>query len=427
MRKLNLVAAMLAMLAFSPVKAQSWGAESFTIFDNLAPEQLGLTVWTGTGGINAYAGVWDQNGFYSTCGQYSPCGTFNLQAGSPAASQSYPWVRVRSWERKKYGKPCQAGETDLGNGWCRVNKDPGAPFQLVQDFAHAVCSNGLDYCVEKAIPGGGDPYSILTDIDNVVVEVIRANISVDFKPGTAENTITLQSPGWTVYIGIKTTSTGAGEAYNFNAATVDPASLRVGSNRAQALSSQSGDFDGDGDTDYVFGFRTGDIGLNCVSTSVTIAGRTYAGDPIAGSDIIVPVNCYDPMAIDVDPFNAINVIRPNDNYNVTVAILGTRKYQGDAINLYPEYTAPPSSVPDGIVPTSLRFGSAETAVVGTPVIVDIDGDANKDMLVNFNVFDAGIACGDTEVSVTGTKISGYPIRGTNTIVTEDCETSSCHP
>jgi hypothetical protein len=49
------------------------------------------------------------------------------------------------------------------------------------------------------------------------------------------------------------------------------------------------------------------------------------------------------------------------------------------------------------------------------------------MLVNFNVFDAGIACGETEVSVTGTKISGYPIRGTNAIVTEDCDTGGCHP
>jgi hypothetical protein len=49
------------------------------------------------------------------------------------------------------------------------------------------------------------------------------------------------------------------------------------------------------------------------------------------------------------------------------------------------------------------------------------------MLVNFNVYDAGIACGDTEVQLTGSKNSGIPIEAFDTIVTEDCETGSCHP
>ena len=61
------------------------------------------------------------------------------------------------------------------------------------------------------------------------------------------------------------------------------------------------------------------------------------------------------------------------------------------------------------------------------MILVVVTDGIDDLLVNFNVFDAGIACGDTELVMTGEMNSTLPIEGIDTIVTEDCETSSCHP
>jgi hypothetical protein len=124
----------------------------------------------------------------------------------------------------------------------------------------------------------------------------------------------------------------------------------------------------------------------------------------------------------VDPFNSVNTIRPNDSYNVTVAVLGMRVADGDA-----EDVTPGTDTADDIDPATLRFGPAETSNTGPPVITDIDGDTHDDMLVTFNAFDAGIACGDTELEVTGEKISGIPIKASDSIVTEDCDTGGCHP
>lgn len=38
-----------------------------------------------------------------------------------------------------------------------------------------------------------------------------------------------------------------------------------------------------------------------------------------------------------------------------------------------------------------------------PITSDIDGDVYDDMLVSFNVLDAGIACDNTELQITGEK------------------------
>jgi hypothetical protein len=259
-------------------------------------------------------------------------------------------------------------------------------------------------------------------VENIEIDQIWANMVVDYNPWNAENTIRPKSPGWSIYIEIETTSTADGEAYDFDASIVDPTTLMVGPGLATPLEYAVTDIDGDGDNDVTIRFRTGDTGIGCLDTSITLAGRTYGGAPIAGTDMIAPTGCVETVDIDVDPFNSANTIRPNDNYNVTVAVLGMRTATGDTIDLYPGATTA-----NGVDAESLRLGAAATPGIGTPIITDIDGDSYDDMLINFNVFDAGIACGDTELELTGGKISGIPIKGNDVIVTEDCETSSCHP
>jgi hypothetical protein len=265
-------------------------------------------------------------------------------------------------------------------------------------------------------------YSPVT-VDNVVIEQVWDNMAVDYAPTTSANTIRPKNPGWSIYVAIKTTSIAAGDAYDFNAAYVDPASLKLGANLAPVLNYQPSDIDGDGDTDYTYQFNTGATGVTCLDTRLTLTGKTYWGVPLAGSDTVVPIGCTETVLMDVDPFNATNTIRPNDNYNVTVAILGMRTTAGDAVNLYPEST----TVADGVNRSSLKFGPAETPIVGTPLVSDVDGDGYTDLLANFNVFNAGIACGDTQVQLKGNKNSTLPIAAFDNIVTTDCETGGCHP
>ena len=193
-------------------------------------------------------------------------------------------------------------------------------------------------------------------------------------------------------------STGDGDAINFNAADVDPATVLLGPARAANIAAplrQDFDGDGDGDADMVFGFRMENTGIDCLDPSISFVARN-----LAGQATITPIECEDTIDIDVDPFNATNIIRPNNSYNVTVAVLGMRVADGDAVDVKPG-----TGTGDDIDPATLRFGPAETANSSTPVITDIDGDSRDDMLVTFNAFDAGIACGDTELEVTGAKVS----------------------
>jgi len=173
------------------------------------------------------------------------------------------------------------------------------------------------------------------------------------------------------------------------------------------------------------------MGLTCLSNSITISGTNLSGDPIAGKDSVTPLDCSQEIEIDVDPFNDPNVIRPNDDYNLTVAILGLRSYDGDAITLLP---GGPLGNSNSLSAGTLKFGPAETPANSTPIITDIDGDGYNDMLVNFNVLDAGIACDDTELQITGEKhdgdgetSGGYPLIAFDAIETTDCSTGSCHP
>ena len=132
---------------------------------------------------------------------------------------------------------------------------------------------------------------------------------------------------------------------------------------------------------------------------------------------MVTIQCEETVDIDVDPFNAANEVRPNDDYQVTVGLLGMNTADGDPIDL--DATQ--------VDPASLKFGPAETPNSLSPVINDLDGDANDDLLVGFSMLDSGILCGDTELEMTGELYSGLPIEAVDSITTTDCETAACHP
>jgi hypothetical protein len=398
-------------------------APSLTLFRELDPTEVGFAPLTL---------LWGQvpNPYYDDLGAeggYSDSSWQSQRTFPDYTGQSYytefklavfssngllaPWVRVNSLELTG---PCTGGDTDIGGGWCR-RTFASAEYQFT--FTGEPVDLSGTYVDNQGV------------VDNIEIDQIWNNVVVDYSPWNTENKFHPKSPGWAIYIEIETTSIADGDPYDFNAADINPGTLKVGPGLAQFTQYQGNDIDGDGDTDYIFKFNIGDTGITCLDTSITIAGRTYSGAPIAGSDVIVTVGCEETVDIDVDPFNAVNTIRPNDDYNIIVALLGMRTSAGDAINLYPERERTFNAVysANGVDRETLRLGPAETASIGTSIVTDIDGDSYDDLLVNFNVYDAGIACGDTELEMIGNMNSGLPIEGFDTIVTEDCSTGVCHP
>jgi hypothetical protein len=394
-----------------------------TLFEGLSPGEIGLNadVYCDNFGTGAYgdgclydAHGWSTSGWPDHTGQIL-YGDFQLQNWA-FDEDARPWVRMTGYDYT--AASCLAGDTDLGDNWCR-KVIASAEFKLMPaprtTYDPYAPPEGL---VPDTYIDHGDHF----ELDNVTLEFIHSNIQIDFEPWNSANTVRPKSAYFTT-VGVKTLSTADGDAVDFDAGTVDPATVQFGPERTPNIASPlPQDFDGDGDADMIFGFRMENTGISCLDNSVSFVAKTYAGNPLAGQASISPIECEETIDIDVDPFNIVNTIRPNDSYNVTVALLGMRVADGDAVDVKPG-----TDTANDIDPATLRFGPAATSNTSTPVITDINGDAHDDMLVTFNAFDAGIACGDTELEVTGAKISGIPVEATDSIVTDDCETSGCHP
>src|SRR5437867_4787891 len=105
------------------------------------------------------------------------------------------------------------------------------------------------------------------------------------KPGTFPNSINPRGKG-VIPVAILTTDT-------FDATTIDPTTVRFGSNGTEAAPVQSSleDVDGDGDTDMILHFKTQDTGIVCGDTSASLTGETFGGQAIEGSDSIKTVGC----------------------------------------------------------------------------------------------------------------------------------------
>jgi hypothetical protein len=406
-----------------------------TLWGDYPPEMLGLTAVCndnpyGTCGSTSLDG-WVGTGFDTGVVGFIVDG-FGLNMKPGFDAQATPWIKVVGFDFSPFtdGGGCnlnntilhtgtKTSATDLGNGDCRLTVDNDyiflPPHKLAPDpyyGDYSIPGTGIDHYPDGYVQYWG------WSVTNLVLEMLSENMVVDYQPWDTVNNIKPKRLGWSIYIEIETTSVEDGEPYDFNAADVDPATLRLGPNLAQVMEYQDTDIDGDGDTDVTFRFRTGDTGISCLDTSITLAGKTISDEPIAGRDIIVPIGCEETIDIDVDPFNANNVVRPNDDYTVTVGIMGMNTTHGDSINLDPAAE---------IDPATLKFGFGEASNVTMPIPGDFDGDSNYDLLVGFSMQDSGIACDDTELKVTGEMYSGLPIIATDTIETTDCTTGTCHP
>ena len=170
----------------------------------------------------------------------------------------------------------------------RVHVDGGSSvYQLTIDGVPAA----------SATVSGGDPqhrrfvfgdltgdYDGAADIDFIRYCQART-IHVDVKPDGTPNSINPRSLG---VIPVAVLTDG-----DFDAATLDPSTVRFGAAGIEAAPAHVGsaDVDGDGDLDALFHFETQQTGITCGTTSATLTGKTFAGTPVRGADSVHTVGC----------------------------------------------------------------------------------------------------------------------------------------
>jgi serine protease len=122
------------------------------------------------------------------------------------------------------------------------------------------------------------------------------------------------------------------------------------------------------------------------------------------------------VSIDLDPWDQLNEVDPGVDSLLTVAVHTTTIAAGGV-----DFDA------TDIDPTSLRFGPAAALNKAVPLVLDVDGDTDIDTVFGFGSFDTGIACGDTDATLTGATYSGVPLTGSDAFITTNCGGVSCHP
>jgi len=121
------------------------------------------------------------------------------------------------------------------------------------------------------------------------------NVVIDIEPGDPTNYV--ETEGFysdQVYLALKSTSTATGDAVDFDAASVDQATLRLGPAGATPFNPPGvlEDVDGDSDNDLVVKFLIAETGITCeFPDAVTLSGTTTGGQEFVGSDSVTTPVC----------------------------------------------------------------------------------------------------------------------------------------
>ncbi|TMP96747.1 MAG: hypothetical protein E6L09_14580 [Verrucomicrobia bacterium] len=139
----------------------------------------------------------------------------------------------------------------------------------------------------------------LDNIGGYIVEYERPPVTIDIKPGASPNVVYLDSNG---KLPVAILSSPA-----FNAATVDPSSIRFGKTGTEAAPASYSleDVNKDGRKDLLCHFNTQDTGLLCGDSTALLLASTYAGCPIRGSDSIQALRCA-PYVLSVEAMQDVH-------------------------------------------------------------------------------------------------------------------------
>ena len=109
-------------------------------------------------------------------------------------------------------------------------------------------------------------------------------------------------------------------------------------------------------------------------------------------------------------------IMPSDAGNNLNLISG----QGAGINIAILSVGEFFDAPTLIDPLTLKFGPRQANIWGSPQFRDVNGDGDDDLIVKFLTQQTGIACGDTQASLSGRTFDRQSISGSDAINTFNC-------
>jgi hypothetical protein len=154
-----------------------------------------------------------------------------------------------------------------------------------------------------------------------------------------------------------------------------------------------------------------DVNINPDAIEICDDGIDNNCNGIVDSDCdIPPVGEVD---IDIKPRNKHNVVNPRSKGGMWVALLSDADH-GSPFN-------PSSQVDIPIV----EFGP-DGARANRYKVKDINKDGLGDLLLRFRIRKTGIACGDTEATLTGETFDGLMFTGTDSVRTVDCKPKKQH-
>lgn len=154
------------------------------------------------------------------------------------------------------------------------------------------------------------------------------------------------------------------------------------------------------------------FGLSQPSVIYTGAAQTFRSDQERESGLLVMRSMpaegdgYSnrvPITIEIMPGTAPDTIDPMSSVAISVAALGSVEFDAAQIDS-----------------SSVRFGIAEATPILDGEVADVNGDGFPDLLIQFQIRDTGIACGDVTATLTGETFDGTQFFGIDTITPPEC-------
>jgi hypothetical protein len=242
-----------------------------------------------------------------------------------------------------------------------------------EEFTYTAQDAGLD--------GGDDPPTVDQDTAAVLVEVLQ-----DITPDAVDDAATTLQSQY-VYIDVLANDS-LGNAPNAVEIETQPANGSVTLQADDTIRySPNYNFFGEDSFEY----RLTDVNGDSDVATVTVCVFFVSGQ--------VPIDI-----MPSDPGNNLN-LRAGPGAGISVAVLSVGGLCG---------------APNVIDPSTLKFGPGQANISGSPHVKDVDGDGANDLVVKFLTQETGIACGDTQASLSGRTFDSHSISGTDAINTFNC-------
>ena len=110
------------------------------------------------------------------------------------------------------------------------------------------------------------------------------------------------------------------------------------------------------------------------------------------------------ISIDIKPGSDPNGVNPTSKGLIPVAVLGSVDFDATQVDS-----------------STVVFGPDEASPVHDGHVDDVNNDGFTDMVFHFKVKKTGIACGDTDATLTGETFDGTAIEGTDSVKTAGCK------